>query len=97
MRDWTQVITDPHEAAVFNALDDPGWDLRTLEGLERDTGLRADEIQAILGKYAPLIRVSQSDRYGTVYQLKNRKRQTDEPLIDRALDFISMGKRRKIA
>jgi len=97
IEDWKQVITNPHEAAVFSALDNPEWDWRTFEGIERDTRLSPDEIRRILGKYAVLIRSTQSTKYGTLYQLKNRTTQTTDPLIDRALDFISMGKRRKTA
>jgi hypothetical protein len=97
LQDWTKVITDPREKEVFSALDNPEWDFRTVEGLERDTSLDADEVRKVLGKYAVLIRAVPSTKYGTVYQLKNRTVQTNEPLIDRALDFISLGKRRKIA
>jgi hypothetical protein len=97
LQDWTKVITDLREKKVFSALDNPEWDFRTIEGLKRDTGLDADEVRKVLGKYAVLIRAVASAKYGTVYQLKNRTVQTTEPLIDRALDFISLGKRRKIA
>ncbi len=97
VQDWTKVITDPRERAVFSALDSPNWDFRTIEGLVRDTGLDANEVRKVLGKYAVLITAVPSSKYGTVYQLKNRTVQTTEPFIDRALDFISLGKRRKIA
>lgn len=97
LENWKQVITEPKEVKVFSALDDPNWDWRTFRGIQEDTGLPSDEIRQILGKYALLIRSTQSEKHGAVYQLKNRTTQTAEPLIDRALDFISMGKRRKIA
>lgn len=97
LQDWKQVITEPNEVAVFSSLDDPEWDWRTVEGIRRDTKLSAEEIKAVLRKYSPLIRASESSKYGLVYQLRNRTTQTTDPLIDRALDFISMGKRRKTA
>jgi len=97
LTDWRQVINDPREVKVFTALDNPDWDWRTFDGIQKDAGLPADEIRRILGKYAVLIRSSQSSKHGPVYQLRNRTTQTAEPFIDRALDFISMGKRRKIA
>jgi hypothetical protein len=97
LQDWRKFITDPRETEVFSALDNPDWDFRTIEGLERETGVDGDEVRRVLGKYAVLIRAVPSAKYGTVYQLKNRTVQTNDPLIDRALDFISLGKRRKIA
>jgi hypothetical protein len=97
LQDWRKFVTDQREREIFSALDNPEWDFRTTEGLERDTGFDADEVRKVLGKHAALIRAVPSSKYGTVYQLKNRTVQTNEPLIDRALDFISLGKRRKIA
>jgi hypothetical protein len=97
LQNWKSVVTNPREAAVFSALDSPDWDWRTTDGLERDTRLDAEEIQQILGKYAALVRATRSRQYGTVYQLKNRTTPKNEPLIERALDILSMGKRRKIA
>lgn len=97
LQNWERVITDPHEASVFRALDNPNWDWRTVEGIRRETGLEIDEIQQILGKYAALIRADRSGEHGPVYQLRNRTTKTESPLLDKALDYLSMGKRRKIA
>src|SRR6266550_7259104 len=79
LQNWRRIISDPHEEAVFTALDSPEWDWRTMDGLLRDTHLGAEEIQRIIGKYAALIRATRSQQYGTVYQLKNRTTTKDEP------------------
>jgi hypothetical protein len=55
---WSAVITDPKEYKVFEALSDPQWDFRTLDGISKATSLTAVEVKAILGKYPTLVRRS---------------------------------------
>ena len=53
---WRDVVTDPVEVRVFEALADERWELRTIRGMARDAGLPPDRVQGIIDKHAPLIR-----------------------------------------
>lgn len=55
---WSAVITDANEHKVFEALSDPEWDFRTVDGISKATNLTAAEVKAILGKYPNLVRKS---------------------------------------
>lgn len=55
---WSAVITDPREHKVFEALSDPEWDFRTVDGISKATNLTATEVKAILSKYPSLVRKS---------------------------------------
>jgi hypothetical protein len=55
---WSAVITDPKEHKVFEALSDPEWDFRTVDGISKATDLTAAEVKAVLGKYPNLVRKS---------------------------------------
>jgi hypothetical protein len=55
---WNTIITDPREHKVFEALSDPQWDFRTVEGISKATGLTPSEVKATLDKYPSLVRTS---------------------------------------
>lgn len=55
---WEEVITDPEEKKVFEALADPEWDFRTVEGIQRSTHLPYERIVEILRRHDNLIRKS---------------------------------------
>jgi len=55
---WSSIITDPKERRVFEALSDPQWDFRTVDGISNATHLTAAEIKVILDKYPNLVRKS---------------------------------------
>ncbi len=83
---------------VFAALKDPNWDWRSMEGIESATGLPRVEILKVLVHHNSKIETSQSQEHGTVYRLKKTKKsQKDEPLLQRALDYLTLGKNRKVA
>jgi hypothetical protein len=84
------------ERALFEALDDPKWDARTLAGLSRSTGLSSAKIIEIAAKYPDLIDMYTSYSHGVVLQLRRRTKD-NAPFIEKALDYISAGKRRRIA
>ena len=73
-REWEETIRDAKERKVFEALENPKWDFRTVEGLSRSTELTNDDIKIILRKYQDFIRiVSIPDRMGRrLYKLKGR-------------------------
>ena len=85
------------ERRVFEALDDPRWDARTLAGLARSTGLDENDVLKILQEHSNLIQAYSTKRYGLVFQLRERTNPTDTPFVDKALDYLSLGKRRRIA
>ncbi|HEY0432041.1 MAG TPA: hypothetical protein VGC61_09490 [Pyrinomonadaceae bacterium] len=48
---WKEVIKDPAEIKVFNALDGPQYTWRTIGGIARQIGLTEDRVWKILSKY----------------------------------------------
>ena len=48
---WKEIVTDPDEVKVFQALDGPQHTWRTIGGIARQTGLSADRVAQILAKY----------------------------------------------
>jgi hypothetical protein len=52
------LITDPIERKVFDALQNPDWDFRTITGISRNTGIEEDVVKAVLEKYPDLVRTS---------------------------------------
>ena len=55
---WRDQITDPVERKVFEALDDPQWDFRTIPGLSKASGIEESKVKDILERYPQLIRQS---------------------------------------
>ncbi|HXM23536.1 MAG TPA: hypothetical protein VN948_19925 [Terriglobales bacterium] len=91
--DSKKEITDPTERKVLEALDNKQWSWRTLDGLTKSTDLSETEVLSTLNKYKDLIRVAQSGKYGLLYQLVDRTEPAEEPFIEKALDYLSMGRR----
>lgn len=56
--DWRKAISDPLETKVFEALEDPRWEWRTIPALSRASGLDHEGIRRILRKYPVLVRRS---------------------------------------
>ncbi len=56
--DWTQVVKQPEERKIFEALADSRWDFRTVDGVSTSTGLSRTSVREILFKYPTLIRLS---------------------------------------
>ena len=57
-KNWKERITDPAERKVFEALADPQWDFRTIEGISKVSGLSKEQVTEILSKYPELVRRS---------------------------------------
>jgi hypothetical protein len=55
---WSTLLTDPKERKVFEALSDPQWDFRTIDGISKATGLAPDYVKVVLDKYPDLVRKS---------------------------------------
>ena len=91
MSSWKDAIDSPDERKVFEALADPKWDFRTIEGISKASGLPRDEIRMILNKYeGNLVRKSDiPDPQGRdIYTLKTEKAETRE-LLAKLRTFIS--------
>jgi len=74
-KEWEDLIEDESERKVFEALDDPEWDLRTVQGVSKSSGLPETEVLDILNKYPAFVRKSLiSDESGQdLYRLSDRK------------------------
>ena len=83
---------------VFKALRDPNWDWRTMDGLKKDTGLSQEQIIRVLVTHLSKIDMLQSKEHGMLFRLKMRaEKQKEEPLLDKALDYLTLGKRKNVA
>jgi hypothetical protein len=85
------------ERKVFEALDDPRWDARTVAGIARSTGLAEPQVLKILHDHATLVEAYSTQNFGLVFQLKNRTTPPESNFVDKVLDNVSMGNRRRIA
>jgi hypothetical protein len=94
---WTQKLgpdATPDEKLVFEALDDPRWSWRTLKGLSDSIKLDERKILHVLLAHPDLIRFSNSEKFGPIFQLVERHEPPEESFIDQALNYLSMGRRR---
>ena len=88
-KDWRSVVCDSEARQVFEALDDPEWDFRTIDGLTRATGLSQDRIEQILREYRPLVRqAAVLNRGRELYTLASRRPKFRE-LLSTARAFIA--------
>ena len=73
-KDWQNIISDPMDRKVFDALADPAWDFRTIEGIVRSSQLSQQKVKDALAKYPGLVRQSSiPDTNGrTLYTLRSR-------------------------
>lgn len=55
---WRDRIIDPDERKVFEALDDPQWDFRTIPGLSKTTGVPESIVKEIVERYPQFTRRS---------------------------------------
>ena len=68
---------------VHRALEDQSWDLRTVEGISKDTGLGESSVEEVLQKHHGEIRRRPSRKgHGFVYTLKSKKPSYREWLSD---------------
>lgn len=56
--DWRNVVTDAAEVRIFEALEDPRWEWRTVPALSRASGLNDASVRKVLNKYRQFIRQS---------------------------------------
>ena len=72
--DWRSIITDEREIKMFEALENPKWEWRTVGALSRESGLDQKAIQKIIKMHPELIRKSdvQSQNGEDLYTLQSR-------------------------
>jgi hypothetical protein len=94
---WTDKLgtnATPEQKKVFQALDNPMWSWRTVGGIANETGLAQPVVRGILLSHPDLLRADVSETRGPIYQLIERNDPPVERFIDKALDYLSMGRRR---
>jgi hypothetical protein len=88
---WSEVIENPDERKVFESLADPHWDYRTVDGIQKASGLPPEKVQDILHKYegAYIRRSSVPDRQGReLYTLQTDRADVQE-ILRKLRTFIS--------
>jgi hypothetical protein len=81
-KDWQKIVTDPEERRIFELLDDPKWDFRTMNALKKNTKMAEKKIERIISKYPGLIRESpvRDKERRRLYTLTTKKRSLGEML-----------------
>ena len=74
----------PKEINILEALSDPKWDFRTIEGIARDTGLSKAEVKEVIERHPHLIRKSPitNGRKVSLYTLRERPAKLRERLAN---------------
>lgn len=85
--DWREVVHDPREIKMFEALADPKYEWRTIRALEKASGLTEDEVRQTLNRYRSLIREGRSHAGEPIWTLQERYWKRGGIL--QILDFIS--------
>lgn len=67
---WREVVRDPKEVMIFEALEDTRYDWRTLRALSRISKLSEDEVRMILAKYPRLVRRGLSENGKELFTLQ---------------------------
>jgi hypothetical protein len=69
-----------------------------MEGLQQATGLSREQILRVIVRNNKSIEARSSQVHGMVFRLRARiNKQQEEPLLERALDYLTLGKRNKVA
>jgi predicted transcriptional regulator len=50
-KSWKDLIKDSNERKVFEALADPNWDFRTINGLTKSSGLSKSDVESVIASY----------------------------------------------
>ena len=87
MTHWRSLVTDGREAKIFEALEDARYDWRTMQALERESGLSAPEIQGVLRQYQSLVRESRARDGKPIWTLQERY--WKRPGLTQFMDFIA--------
>lgn len=79
---WERHVTDSSERRIFEALTDPSWDFRTIDGIASSTGLPPSTVYQALSKHPRLVRRSPiRDKQGrALYTLREKRRTVGEVL-----------------
>jgi hypothetical protein len=88
--DWRSLVSDAKHAEIFEALEDPRWEWRTVSALARASGLDVAEVLKVLNSYLSLVRRSPTPgpQGEDLYTLQSRYFERKNPL-QRAWDFLS--------
>jgi hypothetical protein len=95
--DWRCLLMSKEERKVFEALDRPEWEWRTLDGLVQDTGLTRTCIVQALTKFHDQIKMAPHPQKGIVFQLKHRTNPVQESTMEQFIDLLSAGRNKRLA
>ena len=87
---WREVVTDQAERRIFEALEDPRWEWRTVQALSQASRLAADEVRRVLSRYPLLVRKSvlPSPSGDDLYTLQARHFER-KSFLQKSWDFLS--------
>lgn len=73
MNEWKKYIRGNEERNVFEALDSPKWDFRTIEGIVRETRISRSKVKEIINRYPQLIVKITGPSNERLFTLKGKK------------------------
>ena len=72
---------------IIDALEDPRWDWRTVDGISRDTGIPPDEVRVFLARSGGTVVMSVArDRRGRALFTTRERYRESRSLMERLLD-----------
>lgn len=85
--EWRKVVTDPREVRLFEALEGPQFQWRTMQALRKASGMSEEEVRATVSKYPHLIRQGRSKSGEPIWTLQERY--WKQLGVTQILDFMS--------
>lgn len=83
METWREAVQDTDERRVLEALADPRWDFRTLDGVAKDANLPRERVREIIQKHHDLVREAEVRSRGRkLFTLRERERSRYRELLD---------------
>jgi hypothetical protein len=84
---WREFVKDPEEIKLFEALEDPKYEWRTLAALQRASGMSEADILRVLQSRPSLVRETHSRSGEPLWTLQERYWR--RPGLVQIMDFIS--------
>ena len=87
MSEWRKIVRDANEVKLFEALEDPKYEWRSLKALKRESGMTEQEVLQVLNRHRSLVREARSQAGESIWTLQERYWKRGG--LTQILDFIS--------
>jgi DNA polymerase III delta subunit len=87
MSSWREVVRDAKEAKIFEALEEPKYQWRTMRALQQAGGMSEPEVRNVIDRYRSLVREARSQSGEPIWTLQERYWKRGG--VIQIMDFIS--------